>query len=130
MGLLPSGTMAHSFILSFHQPLDVYIANNSDSKFLKLLSKELGNASFVEFASHIHKWMDRLFETSSSTPYNNSSCSCEGMPCFRNYRGNETELCSFAVFAFTQPHNFVALIDTYDVLNSGLLNFIIVGCAL
>lgn len=49
---------------------------------------------------------------------------------FEEYRGNECELSAFAFFAFTQPTNFLALIDTYDVLNSGLPNFIIVGCAL
>ena len=51
-------------------------------------------------------------------------------PLFSCYRGNEQELTSFAVFAFTQPSNFVALIDTYDTLNSGMANFLIVSCAL
>lgn len=40
------------------------------------------------------------------------------------------ELTAFAVFAFSQPTNFVALIDTYDTLNSGMANFLIVSCAL
>lgn len=40
------------------------------------------------------------------------------------------ELTAFAVFAYTQPSNFVALIDTYDTLNSGMANFMIVSCAL
>lgn len=46
------------------------------------------------------------------------------------YNGNEYELAAFAHFAFTQPTNFLALIDTFNVLESGIPNFLIVACAM
>jgi nicotinate phosphoribosyltransferase len=43
---------------------------------------------------------------------------------------NEGELVAFTAYARTFPNSFLALIDTYDTLNSGLLNFVIVALAL
>lgn len=43
---------------------------------------------------------------------------------------NESELAAFIDFAQAYPRGFCALIDTYDVLYSGLLNFIAVALAL
>lgn len=43
---------------------------------------------------------------------------------------NDGELAAFIAYAQAFPHNFLALIDTYDSLNSGVRNFIIVGLAL
>ncbi|KAL0221803.1 hypothetical protein RCL1_001657 [Eukaryota sp. TZLM3-RCL] len=45
-------------------------------------------------------------------------------------RTNEGELAAFCAYAVTFPHAFLALVDTYDTLNSGVLNFIVVAKAL
>ncbi len=44
--------------------------------------------------------------------------------------GNVGELAAFISFAIAFPRGFLALVDTYDTLKSGLLNFLAVGAAL
>lgn len=43
---------------------------------------------------------------------------------------NNGELSAFITYAWTQPNNFLALIDTYDTLQSGLINYCFVANAL
>lgn len=43
---------------------------------------------------------------------------------------NNGELAAFISYAQSFPHNFLCLIDTYDVVHSGLLNYLCVGAAL
>ena len=43
---------------------------------------------------------------------------------------NESELISFCVYALAFPNSFLALIDTYDTLKSGLPNYVAVALAL
>jgi nicotinate phosphoribosyltransferase len=43
---------------------------------------------------------------------------------------NDGELAAFIAYATSFPHSFVSLIDTYNTLSSGLLNFIMVALVL
>jgi len=43
---------------------------------------------------------------------------------------NEGELVAFTAYALDYPSGFIALIDTYSTLNSGMINFVVVGMAL
>ncbi|KAH0575552.1 Nicotinate phosphoribosyltransferase [Spironucleus salmonicida] len=103
-GMLPSGTVAHSFIMSFSESLEIYVKNHS-----------LGEG-FTQFVSRCLFWRQFLFQSKNSI--------------FMQYCANESELTSFAVFAYTQPKNFTVLVDTYNILDSGVHNFIIVALSL
>lgn len=46
------------------------------------------------------------------------------------YNTNESELVAFTAYARTFPKGFLALVDTYDTLNSGVPNFLVVALAL
>jgi len=45
-------------------------------------------------------------------------------------RREQGELAAFIAYAQAFPHGFLALVDTYDTLESGLWNFITVALAL
>merc|ERR1719484_339887 len=50
---------------------------------------------------------------------------------FPEYAGmNDGELAAFIQYGHTFPHNFLALVDSYDVLKSGVPNAISVAVAL
>lgn len=46
------------------------------------------------------------------------------------YKTHDGELAAFIAYAISYPHNFLALVDTYDTLHSGVPNFIVVALAL
>ena len=47
-----------------------------------------------------------------------------------NFKTNNGELVSFVSYAISFPNNFLALVDTYDTLTSGVPNFLCVALAL
>jgi nicotinate phosphoribosyltransferase len=49
---------------------------------------------------------------------------------FDFFSTNEGELAAFISFAFAFPNKFLALIDTYDIISSGIKNFLCVAWAL
>lgn len=104
-GIPVSGTMAHSFVTAFNdQPLNKseLIKKDSDEKLdLQKISKFYLEKIFEKFDWGISK---------------------DGV--------NIGELNAFCAYAISHPNSFVALIDTYDTLRSGLCNFIAVTLAL
>ncbi|KAF7640034.1 Nicotinate phosphoribosyltransferase [Meloidogyne graminicola] len=106
-GIPVSGTMAHSFVTAFKdEPLNTSMLAQKDRKEklnLQKISKE---------------YLDKLFELVNF----DWGVSKEGV--------NIGELNAFCAYAIAHPNSFVALIDTYDTLRSGLCNFIAVTLSL
>lgn len=98
-----AGTHAHSFVTSF--------ADTGDLN-QRMLNHRVTNGSMNLFEIAL-RWRDRV----------KVLCEVIGMP-------NNTELAAFVAFAIAFPSNFMGLVDTYDVRNSGLLNFCAVALAL
>jgi nicotinate phosphoribosyltransferase len=46
--------------------------------------------------------------------------------CLNDIKTNKSELAAFITYAWSQPENFLALIDTFDTLESGLENYCMV----
>ncbi|KAL3200769.1 hypothetical protein MRX96_013044 [Rhipicephalus microplus] len=97
------GTHAHAFIMSF--------SCLEDCKLRKL--KAVGGEE-VDFLALCCKWRKEL----------------TGMFKTIEDEASSGELAAFISYAVSFPQNFLALIDTYDVLRSGLLNFSAVAMAL
>lgn len=104
-GIPVKGTQAHSFVCSFShaQSVECRLApsNGGDKKDLFALAE-----SKLEMLMSKCKWGVSKSEVSQG------------------------ELCAFSAYAVAFPTNFLALIDTYDVLRSGVINFSAVTLAL
>uniref|UniRef100_A0A915BS49 Nicotinate phosphoribosyltransferase n=1 Tax=Parascaris univalens TaxID=6257 RepID=A0A915BS49_PARUN len=105
-GIPVRGTQAHSFICSFSSADDLKIRKIKDASgmhevdLFELSERKLG--MLMEKC----KWGVSRGEVS------------------------EGELCAFVAYAISFPTTFLALIDTYDVLRSGVINFCAVTLAL
>ncbi|KAL1430526.1 hypothetical protein MTO96_014960 [Rhipicephalus appendiculatus] len=97
------GTHAHAFIMSF-SCLD-------DCKLRKLKAVGGEEVDFLELCCKWRKELTGMFKTIED-------------------EASSGELAAFISYAVSFPENFLALVDTYDVLRSGLLNFSAVAMAL
>lgn len=96
------GTHAHSYVMSHVKKWDEI----SDKKLVvdgKVLCED-----FVAYVNMISNDMKKV----------------------QNIDTNQNELAAFTAYAITFPKNFLALIDTFDVINSGAINYCIVAVAL
>ncbi|CDJ57411.1 nicotinate phosphoribosyltransferase, putative, partial [Eimeria maxima] len=100
-GIPLAGTMSHAFVSSFSSFDD-----------LKNTNSPLG----PDFPKTVLAARDEVFNV---WPENN----------FRQM-AKEDELVAFVAFALTFPDNFLALVDTYNTLSSGVPNFLAVALAL
>ncbi|KAI0980769.1 hypothetical protein GJ496_010873 [Pomphorhynchus laevis] len=91
-----SGTLAHSFIMSYRSIEDL---GNTVLK---------NNGICLDIKSESEKYLAELLSD---------------IPLFLNASTNKGELAAFIAFAIAYPHSFVVVIDTYNVLISGLPNF-------
>lgn len=85
---------------------------------------------FIEFAKYVKHWQNKLFDIKNGLFFTPEWRSLEFKNPISRYFGNEYELSAFAHFGFTQPTNFLTLVDTYNVLESGVPNFLAVACAM
>eukprot|EP00740_Mantoniella_antarctica_P005254 CAMPEP_0181357196 /NCGR_PEP_ID=MMETSP1106-20121128/4822_1 /TAXON_ID=81844 /ORGANISM="Mantoniella antarctica, Strain SL-175" /LENGTH=531 /DNA_ID=CAMNT_0023470023 /DNA_START=58 /DNA_END=1653 /DNA_ORIENTATION=+ len=108
-GIPCKGTHAHSYVQSHRGFEDV-----GDSR-LKLLD----GTACPDFIALVREQMAVLNGIKDSLPDD-----------LRWGETNEGELAAFTSYALAFPTNFLALVDTYDVLKSGMPNFLAVSLAL
>jgi len=102
-GVPIKGTHAHSFVSSF-SGLDVL---HSDA--MKLPPADDPKGKPFDLKEKALEWRTKLEGGSSA---------------------NDGELAAFIAYAAAFPTGFLALVDTYDTLNSGIINFVAVSLAL
>lgn len=107
-GIPVRGTQAHSFICAFNSASDLH-----DNK-LRAKNDPSKEVNLYELACEKLDWLLKEIDDWGVTRKEIS----------------EGELTAFCAYAIAFPNEFLALIDTYDVLRSGLINFCAVSLAL
>jgi len=102
-GLNITGTHAHAFVQSYSSLIEV-----EDNV---VLDKNTGEAA--KLLPLVLKYRDEMAKTEH-----------------HYVTGNDGELAAFIAYATAFPDTFLCLIDTYETLESGLLNFILVALVL
>ncbi|KAK9713544.1 hypothetical protein RND81_06G034200 [Saponaria officinalis] len=106
-GIPLKGTHSHAFVSSF-MSLDEIVD--------KSLRSADGTTSCEDFVSLVQKWLAKIQRTKFLSGGFGET--------------NLSELAAFTSYALAFPTNFLALVDTYDVLRSGIPNFCAVAMAL
>ena len=101
-GITVKGTHAHAYVMSYTSLKDLKYTTIVDPK------KKSKQIEFLEIVLDISKKIQSAI-----------ACKC-----------NEGELAAFISYAQASPTGFLALVDTYDTLQSGVPNFIAVALAL
>lgn len=108
-GIPVKGTHAHSYVQSHTGFEDV-----GDPRF-----KRADGTWCPDFVSLVREQVELLDGIKDSLPDD-----------LRWSESNQSELAAFTSYGLAFPTNFLALVDTYDVLKSGMPNFLAVGLAL
>lgn len=106
-GIPLKGTHSHAFVSSFMSP---------DEIVEKSLCSADGSTTCQDFVGLVHTWLNKIQRTRLSNGSFGDT--------------NLSELAAFTSYALAFPNNFLALVDTYDVLRSGIPNFCAVALAL
>ncbi|KAF5736159.1 nicotinate phosphoribosyltransferase family protein [Tripterygium wilfordii] len=106
-GIPLRGTHSHAFVSSFMSPHEIIE---------KTLRSFDGSSSCEDFVSLVQTWLSKIQRANS----------CRGS----FGETNQSELAAFTSYALAFPNNFLALVDTYDVMRSGVPNFCAVALAL
>ncbi|KAE9597636.1 hypothetical protein Lal_00041588 [Lupinus albus] len=106
-GIPLRGTHSHAFVSSY-MSLDEIID--------KSLRRKDGSITCEDFISLVQTWLSKI-------QWSNSLRDIFG-------ETNQSELAAFISYALAFPNNFLALVDTYDVMRSGVPNFCAVALAL
>ncbi|XP_072969826.1 nicotinate phosphoribosyltransferase 2-like [Typha angustifolia] len=106
-GIPLRGTHSHAFVSSFMSPDDIID---------KALKSQDGSRTCEDFVSLVQTWLRKI----------------QLADALRGVFGetNQSELAAFTSYALAFPNNFLALVDTYDVMRSGIPNFCAVALAL
>eukprot|EP00258_Populus_trichocarpa_P006395 XP_002310133.1 nicotinate phosphoribosyltransferase 2 [Populus trichocarpa] len=106
-GIPLRGTHSHAFVSSYMSP---------DEIIDKSLQSADGSSSCEDFVSSVQTWINKI-------QWSNSLRGSFG-------ETNHSELAAFTSYALAFPRSFLALVDTYDVMRSGIPNFCAVALAL
>ncbi|KAH7520197.1 nicotinate phosphoribosyltransferase 2 [Ziziphus jujuba] len=106
-GIPLRGTHSHAFVSSFMSPDEIVD---------RLLTSRDGSTICEDFVSLVQTWLSKV-------QWSNSLHGSFG-------ETNQSELAAFTSYALAFPTNFLALVDTYDVVRSGVPNFCAVALAL
>ncbi|KAH7663610.1 Nicotinate phosphoribosyltransferase family protein [Dioscorea alata] len=106
-GIPLRGTHSHAFVSSF-----MCLDEITD----KALRSQDGSRTCEDFVGLVQSWLHKLQLADSLSGFFGET--------------NQSELAAFISYALALPHNFLALVDTYDVMRSGVPNFCAVALAL
>ncbi|XP_057491764.1 nicotinate phosphoribosyltransferase 2-like [Actinidia eriantha] len=106
-GIPLRGTHSHAFVSSFM---------SLDEIMEKSLQSSDGSSTCEDFVSLVQAWLSKI-------KWSHLSHGIFG-------ETNQSELAAFTSYALAFPNNFLALVDTYDVMRSGVPNFCAVALAL
>ncbi|PPR97028.1 hypothetical protein GOBAR_AA23643 [Gossypium barbadense] len=129
-GIPLRGTHSHAFVSSFMSP---------DEILERLLHRSDGSSTCEDFVSLVQSWLSKiqlicpqLDREAIQTELMVFLYSSLWAKALGNTVGetNQSELAAFTSYALAFPNNFLALVDTYDVMRSGVPNFCAVALAL
>ncbi|KAL7141405.1 hypothetical protein ABFS83_08G050800 [Erythranthe nasuta] len=106
-GIPLRGTHSHAFVSSFMSP---------DEIVEKSLNSFDGSSVCKDFVSSVQSWLSKLKRSQLLGGIFGET--------------NQSEIAAFVSYALAFPQNFLALVDTYDVMRSGIPNFCAVALAL
>ncbi|GMP31473.1 hypothetical protein CsSME_00005672 [Camellia sinensis var. sinensis] len=106
-GIPLRGTHSHAFVSSFMSP---------DEIVEKSLKSHDGSSTCEDFVSLAQTWLSKIKRSHSLHGIFGET--------------NQSELAAFTSYALAFPNSFLALVDTYDVMRSGIPNFCAVALAL
>lgn len=106
-GIPLRGTHSHAFVSSY-MSLDEIVD--------KTLCSNDGSSTCDDFVSLVQAWLKKMQRANSLHGTFGDT--------------NQSELAAFTSYALAFPDNFLALVDTYDVMRSGIPNFCAVALAL
>jgi len=125
-GIPLSGTLAHSYVCSFTGLKDLTsqtLPHPSTLLNIKIQTSVPPDSTvFTDFVGTVINFLKELQDVKTEGDSSESDSKVD--------KPNEGELGSFISFAQAWPHQFLALIDTYDVNKSGVVNFMAVALAL
>ncbi|GLT50140.1 hypothetical protein SLA2020_236480 [Shorea laevis] len=106
-GIPLCGTHSHAFVGSFMSP---------DEIIERSLHSSDRSTTCKDFVSLVQSWLSKIQWSKSLNGGFGET--------------NQSELAAFMSYALAFPNNFLALVDTYDVMRSGIPNFCAVALAL
>ncbi|XP_073003369.1 nicotinate phosphoribosyltransferase 2-like isoform X1 [Typha latifolia] len=106
-GIPLRGTHSHAFVSSYM---------NLNEICDKELRSSDGSSTCEDFLTLVQNWLNKIQRTNSLRSFFAET--------------NQSELAAFTSYALAFPNKFLALVDTYDVMRSGVPNFCAVALAL